>query len=354
MSLTYNRAHTSKSIASAVLSFSLIVAISACSDNEESAKPEGNDSDDQVILISSQPAGDSGSIDDLIAGLDELENENLAATRFLEVTDPSALESSVRNAGQSGASVIVSAFPDMGDAITQVAPDFPDTEFVHIFAEELENPIENVTTLGFQVHEAMFVAGFTAATLSETGVVGWVGGDNSPLLSANFHGFEAGAKHADSEVRVLSAVVGSFSDPANGRDLALGMISQGADVIQTDASGSSIGVIEAAQQRGALVIADASGEVAAQYPETVIGTTFIRFGRALVTSVRDALEDDYSASHIDVGLGEEVVGMSIAESFIEGDSPRATDVEEVIDESAKVEGEIADGAISVEFDPSSI
>ncbi|MDI2098487.1 BMP family ABC transporter substrate-binding protein [Ruicaihuangia caeni] len=331
----------------------LAAAMTACASGPAESGSNGGDADQgQVVYLSSQPAGDSGSIDDMVAGLKQVGEQEDVDTKYLEVTDPSAFESSLRNAAQSGASVIVTAFPDLTDAITQVAPDFPDTEFVHIFAAEREEPLDNVTTLGFEIHEAFYIAGFSAAKLSQSGVVGWVGGDSSPILSANFHAFEAGAKAANPAAQVLSGVVGSFSDPSKGRDIALGMISQGADVIQTDASGSSLGVIEAAQQRGALVFADASGEVAAEYPETVVGTSFLRFGQALVDAVTEALEDGYTAGHKQVGLDAGVVGLQFADSFLAGSSPRVADVPSV--QAEALQQKIIAGEVEVIFDPSSI
>lgn len=85
-----------RSMAGIAAGLALVVGLSGCASGD-TADTGDQGSDQEVMFLSTQPAGDSGSIDDMIAGLDELEATGVS-TRYLEVTDPSSFESSLRNA----------------------------------------------------------------------------------------------------------------------------------------------------------------------------------------------------------------------------------------------------------------
>ena len=86
--------------------------------------------------------------------------------------------------------------------------------------------------------------------INDRKVIGFVGGQDIPVINDFRVGYEQGARHVDSEVQVLATYVGSFSDPARGKELGLAQIEQGADIVFGVASESGLGVIEAAQERG--------------------------------------------------------------------------------------------------------
>ena len=99
------------------------------------------------------------------------------------------------------------------DAVTQenaaANPDITwaivDVDFFDFDAGE-DVTYENVQELTYQTDEAAFLAGYAAASVSETGIVGTFGGDNFPTVSIFMDGFYYGvqayneAKGADVQV----------------------------------------------------------------------------------------------------------------------------------------------------------
>jgi basic membrane protein A len=130
------------------------------------------------------------------------------------------------------------------------ALDNPDVDFIGIDQFLLEYP-ENMVGVLFNEHEGGFIAGALAASLSESGVVGVVGGrEDVPPVVKFVNGYEAGAKHINPDIRVLSIYNESFTDPAKGASDAAQFIGEGADVIFGAGGPTGSGGVKAAAEAG--------------------------------------------------------------------------------------------------------
>ena len=112
--------------------------------------------------------------------------------------------------------------------------------------------LPNYQGLIFNEAQAGYLAGIVAATLSETGVIGAVGGIESvPPVKAYIGGYMNGALSVNPDIEVLISYVSedittAFNDPTTGASLAEQMIGQDADVIFQVAGLSGQGALEAA------------------------------------------------------------------------------------------------------------
>jgi basic membrane protein A len=93
-----------------------------------------------------------------------------------------------------------------------------------------------------------------AAAKSKTGVLGFVGGMDIPLIHRFAKGYEEGAKSLNPNARVLTNYVGvtdsAWNNPGKGRELAQSQIERGADVIFTAAGNSGLGAFDAVERFG--------------------------------------------------------------------------------------------------------
>ncbi len=126
--------------------------------------------------------------------------------------------------------------------------------------------IPNVLGLSFQTDQAAFQAGYLAASMSKTKKVGTYGGVNIPTVSIFMVGFQGGvnywnAKHND-KVQVIGwdtkksdgVFTGTFTDPDKGKQAALSLIDEGADVIMPVAGLTGNGAFTAAKEKSILAI----------------------------------------------------------------------------------------------------
>ncbi len=102
-------------------------------------------------------------------------------------------------------------------------------------------PPLNVRGLTFQVDEAAFLAGYLAAGMTTTGIIGTFGGLDIPPVTAYMDGFRRGAMHHDVVHGTVTTVVGwdgteglftaDFVSREEGQAAAQELVDLGADVI---------------------------------------------------------------------------------------------------------------------------
>jgi basic membrane protein A len=111
-----------------------------------------------------------------------------------------------------------------------------------------------VQSFVYREHEGAFLVGMLAAMASKTGTVGFVGGQDIPLVRKVLCGYEQGARFARPGVKLTSAMTGTtnaaWTDPARGAELAKTQIAQGADVLFAAAGTTGLGVLQAAKDGG--------------------------------------------------------------------------------------------------------
>lgn len=143
------------------------------------------------------------------------------------------------------------------DAVTKVAKDYPKTDFAII---DSEIKAANVASLEFRAEQSSFLVGAVAALKTKSNKVGFIGGVQVPLLETFQAGFDAGVKYVDQTEHKNVTTIDSyltqppdfsgFNAPDKGKQSALGMYQQGADIVYAAAGGSGLGVFQAAKQTG--------------------------------------------------------------------------------------------------------
>lgn len=207
---------------------------------------------EQSAMIVAIPKGDP-FIDLAFSGLEELAEDRGIEAKIIEAIDKSEHEEQVRAMAELGANPIYVLWDDLGAAVLQVAPDFPDTKFI-ITDAYVTTDLANVKTIVVEPQEASFIAGYVAARTTETKRVGFVGSQDTPIINRFKVGFEAGVRHGDPDVRVESVYAGNANDPVKGQEIARLLVGNGADIIMHAANQTGLGVIRGAEETGAKAI----------------------------------------------------------------------------------------------------
>ena len=138
--------------------------------------------------------------------------------------------------------------------IETVAPQYPEVRWIWV-DNETSAPIDNVLNIVYAQNEGSFLAGYIAASMSKTGVIGAVGGEEgSDTIDDFIVGYTQGAKYYDESITVEVNYTNSYDDPTKGKFCANALIDLGADVIFQIASAAGDGVFEAAAERGVYAI----------------------------------------------------------------------------------------------------
>ncbi|MCY4134802.1 MAG: BMP family ABC transporter substrate-binding protein [bacterium] len=300
-----------------------------------------------VALVVNQKAGDMGPIDDLLRGLEMVEADFGAETTFIEATDPSTFETTLRNLANQGTDIIAVTFPPMQDAVTAVAPDFPDTRFIHVFG--FEGGVDNLVSVGFDYYKGTYLAGILAGALNTTDKVGFVGGVSIPPLNADYNAFVAAAQTKNSDITGEAAFADSFEDPAKGRELGAALYDGGVDIIMTDAAATDLGVIQAAEEKGGYVIGGSENYFDSP---AVIASVLLYWAQVLYDQVDHALSDDYTPGYVGAGVAEGGVDLLINPDFLaDGPAEMVDIINATLGEIDEARSQITDGSLDVPFDP---
>lgn len=235
-----------------------------------------------------------------------MEAEGLEVREF-EPQNEAQREQGLRRLASRGFSPIVAVGFNMASAVEKVATEFPDIHFT-ILDMVVDKP--NVQSIVFKEHEGSFLVGALAAKASKSGVVGFVGGMDIPLIRKFECGYEQGAKYANPQITVLQNMTGStpaaFADPAKGSELAKSQFSKGADVIYAAAGGTGLGVYQAAADAGKLAIGVDSNQNHLQ-PGTMLTSMVKLVGAAAVDSWKEEINGAWQPGIKVLGLKENAV-----------------------------------------------
>ena len=172
-----------------------------------------------------------------------------------EIRNAAQREQALRRFAERGADPVVGVGFPQASAIESVARAFPQRRFAIIDAVVA---LPNVQSFVYREHEGAFLVGVMAAMASRSGTVGFVGGQDIPLVRKVQCGYEQGARHANPRVRTLGTMTGvtnaAWTDPARGAELARAQAAQGADVIFAAAGSTGLGVLQAVKDLGILGI----------------------------------------------------------------------------------------------------
>ena len=300
-----------------------------------------------VALVVNQRAGDLGPIDDLVRGLERVEADFGADTTFIEATDPSTFETTLRNLANQGTDIIAVTFPPMQEAVTAVAPDFPDTRWIHIFG--FEGGVDNLVSVGFDYYKGTYLAGILAGALNTSGTVGFVGGVSIPPLNADYNAFVAAAQTQDPDITGEAAFADSFEDPAKGRELGAALYDGGVEIIMTDAAATDLGVIQAAEEKGGYVIGGSENYFDSP---AVIASVLLYWAQVLYDQVEHALSDNYTPGYVGAGVAEGGVDIVINSDFLANGPAEMVDIiNATLDEIDEARSQITAGSLEVPFDP---
>ncbi len=139
----------------------------------------------------------------------------------------------------------------LGEDTQAFALENPDTLFA-IVDFDYEDPPENLKGVVFATDEAAFLAGYAAAAMTQTGVVGMFGGLEIPTVTIFMDGFAAGVAYYneqnDANVVVLGRdlFAGNFESTDDGRRIGEDLIAEGADIIMPVAGPVGLGTAAAA------------------------------------------------------------------------------------------------------------
>jgi basic membrane protein A len=244
-------------------------------------------------------------------GAERFKQETGVGYRDLEITNESQREQVLLTFAKRGASLIVGVGFGHQAAMTRTAQLYPQERFAII---DTVIDLPNVQSILFREQEGCFLVGILAAMANKTGVIGFVGGMDIPLVRRFAGGYAQGARYAKPDIQVLQTMTGTtaaaWSDPARGAELARSQLDRGADVIFAAAGASGLGALQAIADAGKLSIGVDSNQNPL-HPGSVLTSMVKRVDVAVYKSLMAAHDGTWQAGTQSIGLAEDGIGWAL-------------------------------------------
>ena len=276
----------------------------------------------KVAFITPQASGDNGPVDDIVMAMERVQEDFGVTVDMVEALETSSQEDAVRSFAAENYDIIFTLFQQFVEPVKAIAPDYPDTKFVMIYATE-DFGMDNVVAYAYDAWETSYAAGVLAGSMSKSGVLGNVVGYEDDTIVANSNAFLKGAQTVNPDAKVVRINAASFEDPAKGKEVGNQLIDGGADVIFTDAARTSLGVIEAAQEaEGNVFVIGDNSDHSALAPSCVIADNIYGYGNTLYTQIEQVLNGEFTSGVIVCSLAN---GISVLKTYEDFGSDGASD-----------------------------
>lgn len=266
-----------KKLLSVLLAAAMVTGMTACGNSanentgggavqDEAQNADDNASDDNAADEPADDADASGvTVEDIALilpgvitdqswsqlayeALEDLKGQGYS-TAYTESVSAADAETTFRTYADQGYDLIIGHGSEFTEAAVTVAGDYPDTYF--FCTNKCPDGVNPPANLGFcycKEYEAAYCCGVAAALLTETKVVGYLGGMEQASQIADKNAFIDGVASVDPDIQVITVMSGSFDDSALGKEAALSMIEQNADILMHSCDTTGLGLIEACKE----------------------------------------------------------------------------------------------------------
>ncbi|NJP08673.1 MAG: BMP family ABC transporter substrate-binding protein [Leptolyngbyaceae cyanobacterium RU_5_1] len=184
---------------------------------------------------------------------------------FSEKITNAGYEQTLRRYAETGNQLIVGEAFGVETACRTVARDYPNVSFLMGSSGKPDG--DNFAVFDNYIHEASYLTGLIAGGMTQSNIIGLVGGYPIPEVNRLMNAFMRGVEEIAPEVKFLISFIGSWYDPSKARETALSQIEAGADVMYAE----RFGVSEVAQKKKVLAIGSVI-DTQKDYPDTVIAS----------------------------------------------------------------------------------
>jgi basic membrane protein A len=256
--------------------------------------------------------GDKSFNDSAFRGLQAARKDLGIEFEVFEPSEGSEREAALRLFASGKSDLVFGIGFLFSDDIRKVAEEFPDKKFACIDYTWTEGDVvpDNLAGIKFREEEGSYLVGALAGMLTKTGVVGFVGGMDIPLIHKFEAGYRAGVLAVRPDARVLVHYAGvtgdAFQNPTKGKELALAQIDAGCDILFHAAGSTGLGVFEAARDRGVLAIGVDSDQQD-QAPGTVVTSMVKRVDVAVHRVIEQTMNGHFPSGIQSLGLKEQGV-----------------------------------------------
>lgn len=329
---------------------------SASASDTASASPSDDvsaDPDFKACMVS-----DSGGFDDKSFNQTSLKGQDDAVSQFgiqsakVQSTGDSQYADNINQMIQQGCNEITTVGFLLADATLAAAKKNPDIDFAIVDNAYDKTPPANLKGLTYATDQPSFLAGYLAAGMTKSGIVGTFGGLNIPTVTIYMQGFLDGVNQYNddngTQVKLLGwdgkdgSFTQDFNDKTKGQAIGEQLIGQGADIIFPVAGTAGLGGLQAAKDANAYGIwVDVDGYESTEYGDILLTSAEKGLDVSVTDAIKSAITGDFDNTPYNGTLENGGVGLAPYHDF---DSKIPQELKDKIDE---LKAGIIDGSVTV-------
>ncbi|MGI9626783.1 MAG: BMP family protein [Longimicrobiales bacterium] len=225
------------------LTMAAVLFGASCAPSEQGGTESAGQSN--IALLTSGPVSDAGWNAGAFQGLLLISDSMGAKVSHQQTRTSAEYDEAFISYADAGYDLIFGHGFEYQDAATRAGEAYPEVTFV---VSAGSTPSANVVPLVFQLEEATYLAGMAAGSVTQSGIVGMVGGVEIPSAKGTFLAFEAGVQAVNPDATVLETFTGSWEDVASAKEAAVAHLRRGADVLIHNLDAAGFGVFQAVRE----------------------------------------------------------------------------------------------------------
>jgi basic membrane protein A len=214
-------------------------------------------------------------------------------TTVEQVYDVADIEPALIDYAQQGYDLVVGHGFQFQEPIIKVAEDYPDVDFALGTGFKLA---PNVGVYDVKLGEGGYIMGLIAGMLTESDIIGVIGGLDVSEIHRGHVAFKLGAEAANPDVTVLNSFIGDFNDLSGAKEAALNQINAGADVLWQSGDGIGIAVLNACAEEGVTCMGNNANQNEIE-PEITVGSNVYAWGPMFVQMIEESQGEAYGDKH---------------------------------------------------------
>ncbi len=258
-----------------------------------------------VTLIVPSPAADVGWSHTLQLGTKALEDrygDKVKVTLLENIAEgPDADRIMNKTVADGTQFLILGSFGYMNGGL-KLAEQHPEVSILHASGYMVA---PNFSPFGARYYQGTYLMGMAAAALSKTKKLGCVGAFAIPELITSINAYALGAQSVDPSIEVSVVWVNSWFDPASEQEAAKALLSQGCDVIFSNAQDTP-SVVAACEEAGAYVF-NLNSSMLSYAPAKYLGVVGTDWSPYFLASVDAHLAGTFAGASAWLGMADKCV-----------------------------------------------
>ena len=258
-----------------------------------------------ITLVVPSPIGDVGWGHALAAGLDPIKaayGDKVKVTVIENIAEGPDADRIMNKTVSDGNHFLIAGSFGYQNGALQIARRNPKVSVLHASGFQVA---PNFSPFAAKYFQGTYLLGMAAAAVSKTGKLGSVSAFAIPELITSVNAFTLGAQAVKPDIEVSVVWVNSWFDPAKEQEAAKALISQGCDVIFSNAQDTP-SVISACEAAGVYAF-NLNSSMKKYAPKTYLGCVSTDWSPFFKASVDAHLAGTFKGANAFLGVADKVV-----------------------------------------------